>query len=339
MEKKSLFTIILLLSFLVANCQIKIFDDNWISVGSLQKGGKGIQIEPDGVASFHPCIYGAGVRMEISYSTDEYVKNWDVKRDYDTLDGFYVDGTGNVWCMGNYLGSDTTFKTKIENIASPLDKLLQLHGVLFNWKKHDTTPDSIRIQDRQGIWHVISSSAKYFDTSNLKPGVLQRMLHEHDMKHMGVLAQEVEKVVPEVVRMQTDGYLGVAYYGLIGLIIEAIKEQQTQILAMNNPAAPLKNDELTDSSSIKFKGDNYLYQNAPNPFSKSTMIKFKVSSSASEGSILIFNMQGTLLKTYKELHSNGEIIIYGRELNPGMYLYSLVVDGHEIDTKRMILTE
>jgi hypothetical protein len=35
----------------------------------------------------------------------------------------------------------------------------------------------------------------------------------------------------------------------------------------------------------------------------------------------------------------GEIILKGSELQPGMYLYVLIVDGNIIDTKRMILTD
>jgi hypothetical protein len=54
---------------------------------------------------------------------------------------------------------------------------------------------------------------------------------------------------------------------------------------------------------------------------------------------MIFNMQGTLLKTYNALGANGQITIYGYEFKPGMYLYTLLVDSREIDTKRMILTE
>ena len=46
-------------------------------------------------------------------------------------------------------------------------------------------------------------------------------------KGIGVIAQEVEKIIPEVV---TDGeYKSVAYGNMVGVLIEAIKEQQKQI--------------------------------------------------------------------------------------------------------------
>ena len=51
-------------------------------------------------------------------------------------------------------------------------------------------------------------------------------------------------------------------------------------------------------------------------------------------------MQGTQLQQYN-LTAKGkqEITINGNSFVPGMYLYSLVIDGKEIDTKRMILTK
>ena len=50
-------------------------------------------------------------------------------------------------------------------------------------------------------------------------------------------------------------------------------------------------------------------------------------------------MQGTLLKSYK-LNNKGNsfLEISGSELKPGMYMYTLVSDGKEIDTRKMILT-
>ena len=45
----------------------------------------------------------------------------------------------------------------------------------------------------------------------------------------GVIAQELEKVLPEAVFDNEDGMKSVAYGNVVGLLIEAIKEQQTQI--------------------------------------------------------------------------------------------------------------
>ena len=52
---------------------------------------------------------------------------------------------------------------------------------------------------------------------------------ENNKKQIGVIAQEVEKIIPEVVQERPDGYKGVQYENLVALLIEAVKEQQNQI--------------------------------------------------------------------------------------------------------------
>ncbi len=59
MKKIFLVIAILMLSnSLTINAQLKIFDDNWISIGSLYKGGFGIQVTPNGYTYFQPSCYG-----------------------------------------------------------------------------------------------------------------------------------------------------------------------------------------------------------------------------------------------------------------------------------------
>jgi hypothetical protein len=81
--------------------------------------------------------------------------------------------------------SDIRFKKDIITIQSPLDKVLALRGVTFNW----------------------------IDPQNPK-------------RMMGMIAQEVESVVPELVfQNEVDGFYGINYGEATGLIIEAMKEQ------------------------------------------------------------------------------------------------------------------
>jgi len=52
---------------------------------------------------------------------------------------------------------------------------------------------------------------------------------ESGQKQIGFIAQEVEKIIPELVGENPDGYKGVQYQNVVGLLVEAIKEQQKQI--------------------------------------------------------------------------------------------------------------
>jgi hypothetical protein len=52
---------------------------------------------------------------------------------------------------------------------------------------------------------------------------------ETGTRRAGVIAQEVQKVLPEVVSANPDGTLNVAYSNMIALLIEGMKEQQKEI--------------------------------------------------------------------------------------------------------------
>jgi len=83
-----------------------------------------------------------------------------------------------------------------------------------------------------------------------------------------------------------------------------------------------------------------LYQNNPNPFNQTTVVKCLIPQNTQNASLLIFDMNGSLKKTIP-VNGTGETntTINGNQLVSGMYYYTLLIDGQEIDTKKMILTE
>jgi hypothetical protein len=102
-------------------------------------------------------------------------------------------GNGRVESGYGWLtNSDLRFKKNISTLESSLEKVLNLRGVRYDLLEDQTSPNS------QG-------------------------------KNIGFIAQELEKVVPEVVVTGSDGYKSVAYDKLSAVLTEAIKEQQKQI--------------------------------------------------------------------------------------------------------------
>ena len=93
--------------------------------------------------------------------------------------------------------SDARLKTNVQTITSPLEKLNQIDGVSFDW------------------------------VTDLNP-------YDDESSSMGVIADTVEKVLPVLVAEHTTGYKTVNYNGLIGLLIEAVKEQQVQITELKS---------------------------------------------------------------------------------------------------------
>jgi len=186
-------------------------------------------------------------------------------------------------------------------------------------------------------------------------------------KGIGVIAQDFQKLLPDAVKPFTfvnkengvkEEYLGVDFHELFMIYANAIKEldkqvtdQAKQIEALKSQLASCcsKDQASTSPSGLSSlnvassgNGATRLLQNIPNPFTEKTEIGFTIASATKEITISIFDMQGTLLKTFDHLSvtdGKGSITISGNELKAGMYMYSLIIDGKEIDTKRMILTK
>jgi methionine aminopeptidase len=59
-------------------------------------------------------------------------------------------------------------------------------------------------------------------------------IHENTGHDIGVIAQEIEKVLPEIVTRRENGYLAVKYERIVALLIECVKEQQKQITNLEN---------------------------------------------------------------------------------------------------------
>lgn len=83
-----------------------------------------------------------------------------------------------------------------------------------------------------------------------------------------------------------------------------------------------------------------LYQNSPNPFGKETNIGYNIANMQKEAFVAIYDITGKeLLKQAITQKGKGSVNISGDKLLPGMYIYSLVVDGETTATKRMVVTK
>ena len=72
------------------------------------------------------------------------------------------------------------------------------------------------------------------DKTLLLRGVYNDIRIEPEKTKIGLIAQEVELIIPEVVRTDDDGMKSIEYQNLVGLLVEAIKEQQKQINDLKN---------------------------------------------------------------------------------------------------------
>ena len=83
-----------------------------------------------------------------------------------------------------------------------------------------------------------------------------------------------------------------------------------------------------------------LGQNDPNPFNESTTINYYLPQTTVNAAMNITTTGGKLVKTFTlKANGNGQIVIPAEMLSAGTYFYNLVVDGKQVDSKKMILVK
>jgi|TARA_B100000073_G_C23658593_1_gene543567 hypothetical protein len=109
--------------------------------------------------------------------------------------------TGQIASTDNitaYYSSDIKLKDNLRPIENALYKVNQISGYEFDWNEH-----SHKIQQEKG----------------------------HDV---GLVAQEVEKVLPEVIQIRSDGIKAIAYDKVVPLLVESIKELTRRVEELEN---------------------------------------------------------------------------------------------------------
>ena len=256
---------------------------------------------------------------------------------------FYVTGDGSVYSKGSLLtASDESYKENITSINNSLNTIKRMRGVTYRLKGQDNEMATVNT-----LQSDVSSRDTLSAQSPVPVEIVNKIKAEKKRKKAGFIAQELEEIFPEAVYTLPNGKKAIAYSEIIPLLVEAIKEQQNEIdelkqaKSIQTRSAISDADEQSDVNSLldeKLKAK--LYSNIPNPFKEQTTISFFIPEASSRASIHIYNLQGKQIKQINiESRGNGSVTINGYELIPGMYMYSLIVDGKEVDTKKMILTE
>ena len=145
---------------------------------------------------------GNNFNIGVDATTDSFVINDSGAGALGSNQRFVIDTAGDITASGDivaggdvvaYYTSDIKLKDNVEVIQGSLNKIEGIRGVEFDWN------------DKAPVW------AKE---------------RGHDV---GVIAQEVQKVLPEVVQERKNGYLGVDYKRIVPLLIESVKELKQEV--------------------------------------------------------------------------------------------------------------
>ena len=120
---------------------------------------------------------------------------------------YLLEVAGTVKSIDGVCSSDIRLKENIETLPNPLESLLKLRGIKFDWKQEE------------------------FKDKGFPKG-----------RQIGIIAQELEEEFPELVSTDTKGYKSIAYAKFTAVLLEAIKAQQREIEILKREVSMLKVD-------------------------------------------------------------------------------------------------
>jgi len=222
------------------------------------------------------------------------------------------------------IDSDRELKKDIQELDGTLDNILNLRPVKY------------KMLSRKELFEATGS--------NSFTG-----LSTENVPQIGLIAQEVQEIFPEMVSNIDNTYLGIKYTELVPILIKGLQEQQEKIEQLKAQAETMENDYSTQNGNLKrgSLGSTWvnqeinnarLYQNEPSPIDRCINIRFKIPESVQDAQLYFCDISGRLLKAEK-VDGAQSVSIETNGLIAGKYLYSLVCDGSIVDTKQILLTE
>lgn len=176
-----------------ANGQILIGNSSTYSLGTIS-GGTGVTVSSTAGAISVAIGQAVGTGAAVTFSQ--------VTANTGIGCGTAAPTGGAIWATGDiiaFYSSDSRYKENVSNIESALESLGRIRGVRFDWTQ------------------------KYIDDRGGEDGYFIR---KHDI---GVIAQEIEAVIPEAVGTRESGYKAVRYEKIVPLLIEAVKELKREV--------------------------------------------------------------------------------------------------------------
>lgn len=237
----------------------------------------------------------------------------------------YVNGSA--YATGTWTSSDMRWKRDIVTLDNALDKVLSLRGVSYEFRQ-DEFPE-IRFPEGSQI---------------------------------GLIAQEAEAIVPEIVKTNDDGYKAIAYQNLNALLVEAMKEQnahiesqQAEISVLRQELDAMRNAVEMLQQSLQGGGFDlgkqgrrpdvnetrgaFLLTNDPNPFSEETVIGFNIPEDVREAELVVSDATSgrEMQRITIAERGTGSVTVSARNLSAGSYVYSLIADGRRADSGNMLV--
>lgn len=291
-------------------------------------GKKGIYLTTNGQASNVAAYYNPSINSNFVFNT-------------------------NLRVNGVNITSDARLKENIKSLENPLSLLNNINGVTYTYRISEIQkyrePDKSKFTNilatqanGEGMGSQLSSNTamtdKEINDKQYQNELTKKEVEDANRKRVGFLAQDIQKVLPELVQTDENGVMSIDYIGFIPIIVESIKEIQKTIDNQNEIINDLQNrlSEKESSSLLRSTnsstGDGASLNKAKLYNGEAATVSYKLNRSFTTANLQIFDVTGKLLKNIKLEIPENTINMNSNELGYGTFIYALVVDGQKMDT-------
>jgi hypothetical protein len=162
----------------------------------------------------------------------------------------------------------------------------------------------------------------------------------------GFMAQDIIVDFPGLVRYNKESDLyGVDYTGFVPYIVKAMQEQNDIIIQLRGEIEVFKQNSkkessgsfgTTNESDSEFK----LVSSKPVSIKSNVTISYSIPLNTVNAFMVIYDLNGKQLLKLSNLETGSKTVeLPVNSLEPGAYLYTLIANGEEVDTKKIILMD
>lgn len=252
----------------------------------------------------------------------------------------------NLRVNGVNITSDARLKENIQTLQNPLSIVSQLNGVSYNYKLSEINKyreqDASKFTEAQNMQNSANSefssnaalTGKENDDKLYQSAVDRKEAEDASRNRIGFLAQDIEKVLPELVQTDENGVKSIDYIGFIPLIVESLKEMQQTIQIQQDEIDILKSLLPEESKSLlrSTSTDNIVIDGAKLYNRAGTSVSYTLPSTFSNAYLQVFDIAGRILKKITLTTANDTVEINPSEIGLGTFIYVLYVDGQKADT-------
>jgi len=339
-----------------ANSGIGVHGDNPDGTGVYATGGRGLYVEGTDEDAEAIRANGSWFGMKISsqiYAIQAYASGSDGYGGYfssagsalyaragsepDSYAGVFA---GNVYATGTFQSSDKNLKQNIKEFKSALDLINKLKPRNYEFK---TEGKLAALRLPAGTHYGLIAQ----DVEEVLPGLVKDVRQELTLPK----AEDFKKLEPgkkpataEKPQRETMTIKAVNYTELIPIVIKGMQElnaKTDEIDELKKEVAELRQLVLElksgPANTVTLLNAS-LEQNTPNPVNGTTSIRYNVPQTSTSARLTITNTKGQVVKTVTLGNRGaGQVNINTAALAAGTYNYTLYVDGTPTDTKRLII--